>query len=152
MAIEPMFMRRNYGQEVYSFPHSAPVFLEGNILCCFTLSSLYQAWTVFHPLLCKYRITSNRENWEKLHPDVSVQARQITQAHRGNRTHCLRYGIVKKFPLCAFCHQNLCLRDKSSQRLAYNIQPCTTLSSICLSDKLQPVRIESHGTEWTSQF
>lgn len=72
MAIEPMFMRRNYGQEVYSFPHSAPVFLEGNILCCFTLSSLYQAWTVFHPLLCKYRITSNRENWEKLHPDVSV--------------------------------------------------------------------------------
>lgn len=30
------------------------------------------AWTVLHPLLCKYRITSNRENWEKLHPDASV--------------------------------------------------------------------------------
>lgn len=118
--------------------------------------ALYSAICIKHgqyfTLLCKYQITSSRENWEKLHPDVSVQARQITQAHRGNRTHCLRYGIVKKFPLCAFCHYNLCLRYKSSQRLVYNIQPCTTLSSICLSDKLQPVRIESHSTEWTSQF
>lgn len=33
----------------------------GRELYCFVIPSLYQAWIVLHPMLCKYQITSNKE-------------------------------------------------------------------------------------------
>lgn len=59
MAIEPMLMRGS-GQEVSVSPSSFPCIF-GRGLYCFIIPKLYQAWRVFHPMVCKYHIASNRE-------------------------------------------------------------------------------------------